>query len=231
MQLTCSFRDKEDAEGVQLCKNLDTEEGLSDIKAFIELKYPQDASESAKPGGRKMPVRQSRYKVCMQAGLHKLVSAFCITPKELSQNLEGAKKHHPPDPAGTQFTSFTRTKVQIPTPENHSPDATPQRSPLSWRATTSSTLRGTASARPRQCSKGLGRWRRRCGGARLSSYYYICVLILLQMCPHTTAYVSSYYYIFVLILLHVSSYYYICVVIRLYVCSYCYICPHTAIRL
>ena len=77
MQLTSSFRDKEDAEGVELCKNLDTEEALSDIKAVIELKYPEDASESVKPAGRKMPVRQSRYKVCMQAGLHKLVSNFC----------------------------------------------------------------------------------------------------------------------------------------------------------
>ena len=102
MQLTCIFRDKEDAEGIKLCKNLDTEEGLRDIKAVIELKYPQDAPEGGKPGGCKMPVRQSRYRVCMQAGLHKLVSNFCITPKELSQNLEGAKKHHPPDPAGTQ---------------------------------------------------------------------------------------------------------------------------------
>jgi hypothetical protein len=35
----------------------------------------------------------------------------------------------------------------------------------------------------------------------VSSYYYICVLILLYMCPHTTIYVSSYYYICVLILL------------------------------
>jgi hypothetical protein len=31
--------------------------------------------------------------------------------------------------------------------------------------------------------------------------YYICVLILIYMCPHTTIYVSSYYYICVLILL------------------------------
>jgi hypothetical protein len=38
--------------------------------------------------------------------------------------------------------------------------------------------------------------------------YYICVLILLYMCPHTTIYVSSYCYICVLILL--------------------YMCPHTA---
>jgi hypothetical protein len=38
----------------------------------------------------------------------------------------------------------------------------------------------------------------------VSSYYYICVLILLHMCPHTTTYVSSYYYICLLILLHTS---------------------------
>ncbi len=42
----------------------------------------------------------------------------------------------------------------------------------------------------------------------VSSYYYICALILLCMCPHTTTYVSSYYYICVLILL---------------------LCPHTTI--
>ncbi len=41
----------------------------------------------------------------------------------------------------------------------------------------------------------------------LLAYYYICVLILPYMCPHTTVYVSSYYYICVLILL--------------------YMCPHT----
>ncbi len=71
----------------------------------------------------------------------------------------------------------------------------------------------------------------------VSSYCYICVLILLCMCPHTAICVSSYYYTFVLILLcmcphttiyvsayyykYVSSYYYICVLIPLH------ICPHT----
>ncbi len=40
----------------------------------------------------------------------------------------------------------------------------------------------------------------------VSSYYYICVLILLDMCPHTTRYVSSYYYICVLILLFTYTY-------------------------
>jgi uncharacterized membrane protein len=47
----------------------------------------------------------------------------------------------------------------------------------------------------------------------VSSYYSICVLILL--------YVSAYYYICVRI--HVSSYYCICVLILLYMC------PHTTI--
>jgi hypothetical protein len=63
----------------------------------------------------------------------------------------------------------------------------------------------------------------------VSSYCYICVLILLYMCPHTTIYVSSYYFICVLILpyvcphtAYVSSYCYIYVLILLYVC------PHTA---
>ncbi len=44
----------------------------------------------------------------------------------------------------------------------------------------------------------------------VSSYCYICVVILLYMCPHTTIYVSSYHYICVVILLYVSSYYYVC---------------------
>ena len=35
----------------------------------------------------------------------------------------------------------------------------------------------------------------------------ICVLILLYMCPHTAIYVSSYYYICVLILLHLEPIY------------------------
>jgi hypothetical protein len=37
----------------------------------------------------------------------------------------------------------------------------------------------------------------------VSAYYYIRVLMLLYMCPHTT--------IYVLMLLYMSSYYYICV--------------------
>jgi len=35
----------------------------------------------------------------------------------------------------------------------------------------------------------------------VSSYYYICVLILLYICPHTATYVSSYCYICVLCVL------------------------------
>jgi hypothetical protein len=47
------------------------------------------------------------------------------------------------------------------------------------------------------------------GGLTASfAYYYLCVLILLYTCAHTTIYVSSYYYMCVLILLtiYVSSY-------------------------
>ena len=60
----------------------------------------------------------------------------------------------------------------------------------------------------------------------VSSYYH--------MCPHTTIYVSSYYYICVrillygvFILLHVSSYYHICVLTLLYICPQTTMCPHT----
>jgi hypothetical protein len=77
----------------------------------------------------------------------------------------------------------------------------------------------------------------------VSAYYYICVLLLIYMCPHTTRrsathrsmsplpetptirvgillYVSSCYYICVRILLYVSSYYYIRVLLLIYVSSY-----------
>ena len=50
----------------------------------------------------------------------------------------------------------------------------------------------------------------------VSSYFYVCVLILLcmclillYMCPHTTMYASSYYYICVLILLYMPAVSYI----------------------
>jgi hypothetical protein len=61
-------------------------------------------------------------------------------------------------------------------------------------------------------------------------YCYKCVLITRCMCPHTTMYVSSqhyvssYYYICVLILLYLSSYYYICPHTTICVSSYYYIC-------
>ena len=63
----------------------------------------------------------------------------------------------------------------------------------------------------------------------VSSYYYICVLILLYTCPHNTVcvlillYVCPHTTIGGLILLCVYSYYYMCVFIVLYMC------PHTAI--
>ena len=37
-------------------------------------------------------------------------------------------------------------------------------------------------------------FRRCCFPTYVSSYCYICILILLYMCPHTTTFVSSYYY-------------------------------------
>ncbi len=71
----------------------------------------------------------------------------------------------------------------------------------------------------------------------VSSYYYVCVLVLLYicvlvllvsshyyMCPHTTIYVSSFYYICVLILLYMSSCYSMCP--HTTVSSY-YMRPHT----
>ncbi len=59
----------------------------------------------------------------------------------------------------------------------------------------------------------------------VSSYYCLCVLILLSMCPHTSVYVSSYYYVY--------SYYCLCVLILLSMCttlsSLHYMCPHTTV--
>ena len=59
----------------------------------------------------------------------------------------------------------------------------------------------------------------------VSSYYKICVLILLCMCPHATMHVSSYCYVCVLVCPHTT----ICVLIQLHVSSYYYTCPHTTI--
>jgi hypothetical protein len=56
----------------------------------------------------------------------------------------------------------------------------------------------------------------------VSSYYCICVLILLYMCPHTTMCVS-----FVLMLLCMCPYTTICVLILLCMCPHTTMCPHT----
>jgi hypothetical protein len=59
-----------------------------------------------------------------------------------------------------------------------------------------------------------------------SSYYYICVLILLYMSAHTTKYLSSSsYYICTATgpTVQVSSYYSICLLILLYTCPQMYI--------
>ncbi len=76
----------------------------------------------------------------------------------------------------------------------------------------------------------------------VSSYYYLCphtlyVFSYCYMCPHTTMCVS-YYYIYVLILLHmcphstlhVCSYTTVCVLILLqYICPHTTTCPHNTI--
>jgi hypothetical protein len=61
-----------------------------------------------------------------------------------------------------------------------------------------------------------------CTTIYVSSYCYICVLILLYMSRHTTIYVSSYCYMCRHTAICVSSYCYICVLMLLYMC------PHTA---
>ena len=63
-----------------------------------------------------------------------------------------------------------------------------------------------------------------------AAYYYVCVLILLCLCPHASIYVFSYYYTCVLILLHMCPHattYVRLPAEALYMCLY--MCPHTAI--
>ncbi len=84
-------------------------------------------------------------------------------------------------------------------------------------------IRKVVGSSPRACALASA-------AVYVSAYSYICVLIRLYMCPHTTIYVSSNSYIMcVLILLYmcpqnpilcVSSYYYIRVLILLYICSH-----------
>ena len=53
----------------------------------------------------------------------------------------------------------------------------------------------------------------------VSSYYYVCVLILRYTCAHTTICVSS-YYMCPHTTIYVSSSYYICVLILLHMCPH-----------
>ncbi len=53
--------------------------------------------------------------------------------------------------------------------------------------------------------------------------YYVCVRILLYMCPYTPTYVSVYYHICVLILLYTCLHTRLCVVMLHYVSRYQYI--------
>jgi hypothetical protein len=57
----------------------------------------------------------------------------------------------------------------------------------------------------------------------MSSYYHICVLILLYMCPHAAQYVLILLYMCPHATICVSSYYYVCVLMLLYMC------PHTSL--
>jgi hypothetical protein len=60
----------------------------------------------------------------------------------------------------------------------------------------------------------------------VSSYCYICVLILPYMCPHTVICVLILLYMCPRAAIDVSSYYYMCVLTLLYMCphTYCYTC-------
>ncbi len=115
--------------------------------------------------------------------------------------------------AGTQFTCFTGTKVQILT----------QRPPPSCRS-----IIPPAMARPRSniCVFVL-LYMCPHTAVYVSSYCYMCALILLYMCPHTAMYVSPYCCMCVLVLLFV--YRYMCPYSRISALVLLYMCPQTAI--
>jgi hypothetical protein len=69
--------------------------------------------------------------------------------------------------------------------------------------------------------------------ARGAPHFYICVLILLHMCPYTAVCVSSYHYVCPHTTISVSSYYYICVLILLTISVSSYLlhmCPRTTVH-
>ena len=80
---------------------------------------------------------------------------------------------------GTQFTCFTRTKVQILT-----------------------QLRQAHPCHGADYCRGGGDFGVEQTAIYMSSCCYVCVLMLLYMCPHAAIYVSSFCYICVLMLLY-----------------------------
>jgi hypothetical protein len=69
-----------------------------------------------------------------------------------------------------------------------------------------------------------------CSTIYVSSYYYICVLILLYMCPHTTIYVSSYSLLCTEFLGFIVQQTFKLNFFNVRILVLLYMCPHTAIH-
>ncbi|KAJ1492575.1 SH2 domain-containing protein [Baffinella frigidus] len=95
------FDARADHDGIALVKEAQSEEALADLNALHEIRYPAgqdvDEEEDKKRKGHRRPVKISKYKLCQDAKLDTLLRRFAITPKELAENLAGAKRHTPVD--------------------------------------------------------------------------------------------------------------------------------------
>uniref|UniRef100_A0A7S1DWA3 YqgF/RNase H-like domain-containing protein n=2 Tax=Hemiselmis andersenii TaxID=464988 RepID=A0A7S1DWA3_HEMAN len=87
-QLEELFRAVGDDEALTMVGRARSDDELTDMQAFYDLKYIAQAAEREAEAakGLKRPVRVSRYKTCLDAKLGEMAEAFCIPAGDLAGN-------------------------------------------------------------------------------------------------------------------------------------------------
>ena len=88
--LSQKFRNHSDDEAIQMLQRCQTDEDVSDMQAYYDLKYyvESQAEEAEKLKGLKKPVKVSRYRLCQDAKLGELAASFTISAADLAENVE-----------------------------------------------------------------------------------------------------------------------------------------------